>query len=364
MPGPTPDAGFVGCAAAEYDAQLAKAAMLVVLDRSSSMARNNKWSFAAQAVVKALDTSVFDTMAVGLLAAPSGQVEGPECIFNFPVSCSSPPFPQIDLKLAGTQKSGDPTGVRHDIKAWLASNTPDNGLGDATPLYGALQTAIESLKGWPEAGKRLLFVVTDGTLSCNQFSTRPGFKDCNGCDHDWEDPQNLIDLLKAANQDTIKPIETFVVGVPGAATYDRMGCAAPPYYMRLALSAIAYAGSPAYVPATCTGKTFTAPGADPTVSCHFDLTQGNFNAQTLADSIANIRGKVLGCVFDLPKPPQGTLNRFQVNVEYTTSSGTKTQLFKRKDPGNPCVSSGCWDYTKDDKVELFGKVCDEVKGFR
>ena len=35
---------------------------------------------------------------------------------------------------------------------------------------------------------------------------------------------------------------------------------------------------------------------------------------------------------------------------------------KRCDSNNPCQNTGCWDYTKDDKVELFGKACDEVKG--
>ena len=97
------------------------------------------------------------------------------------------------------------------------------------------------------------------------------------------------------------------------------------------------------------------------MSCHLDLTQGNFNAQALADNISLIRGKVLGCTFDLPQPPQGTLNRFQVNVEYTGTDGIKHELFKRKDTQNQCLATGCWDYNKDDKVELFGKACDDIK---
>jgi hypothetical protein len=363
IPVPRPDGGFMGCASTEYDAHQSPAALLVVLDRSSSMAMGNKWNYAAQAIVKALDQDVFDTMAVGLLASPSGSETGPACIFNLPVSCQSPPFPQIDLKMAGTQKSGAGSGVRSDIKTWLSTNTPDAGIGDATPLYSAMQSGIEALKNWTVAGgKRLMLVVTDGTLSCNQLSApmRPGFPDCNGCTVDWEHPQNIIDLLKGANQDKTQPIESFMVGVPGADTYDKTGCNYPPYYMRGALSAIAYAGSPNNVPANCTGKMFTAPSSDPAVSCHFDLTQGNFNVQALADDISLIRGKVLGCSFALPQPPSGTLNRFQVNVEYTTADGTKHQLFKRKDTQNQCLESGCWDYSQDQQVQLIGKACDDV----
>jgi hypothetical protein len=34
---------------------------------------NNKWVFAAQAIVAALDQPVFDTMSVGLMAAPNAK---------------------------------------------------------------------------------------------------------------------------------------------------------------------------------------------------------------------------------------------------------------------------------------------------
>src|SRR6476659_2241604 len=67
------------CATAQFEAHQAPAALLVVLDRSSSMASNNKWNFAAQAVVQALDADIFDSMYVGLYSAPSGSVTGPQC---------------------------------------------------------------------------------------------------------------------------------------------------------------------------------------------------------------------------------------------------------------------------------------------
>ena len=43
----------------------------------------------------------------------------------------------------------------------------------------------------------------------------------------------------AGGPDPAAPVQTFVIGVPGADTYDSSGCNAPPYHMRLALSAFA-----------------------------------------------------------------------------------------------------------------------------
>ncbi|MSP63289.1 MAG: hypothetical protein EXR72_23690 [Myxococcales bacterium] len=358
------DMAQMTCGKATYQGKQSPAALLVVLDRSDSMADNNKWVFASQAIVQALDSDVFDTMYVGLYAAPSGNVNGPQCIFNLPVACQAPPFPQIDLKLSGLLKSGDNMGVRHDVKAWLGNNAPGGGgLGDASPLYNAIQAALLSLQGFKlPGGKRMLFVVTDGTISCNQLSkpARPGFPDCNGCTVDWEHPNNIVALLQAANKDPQNPVETFVVGVPGADTYDPKGCDFPPYHMRAALSALAAAGSPANIPANCTGKTFAQNSPDPQVSCHFDLTQNNFKPQALADAITAVRGKVLGCTFELPQVDGGVVDKDLVNVKHTIG-GVTVDLKRRMDPKNACLMPGCWDYSKDGKVELIGKACTDIQ---
>ena len=125
---PAVDGSFNGCASATYDAVQVPAAMLVVLDRSSSMAMNSKWTFAAQAIVQALDADSFDGMHVGLYAAPSGSQAGPSCLLGLPVSCQAPPFPQVDLALAGADKSSAASGVRRRIKDWLTANSPDASL--------------------------------------------------------------------------------------------------------------------------------------------------------------------------------------------------------------------------------------------
>jgi hypothetical protein len=164
----------------------------------------------------------------------------------------------------------------------------------------------------------------------------------------------------AANHDLQHPVETFIVGLPGADTTGA-DCNSPPYHMRLALSAMAYAGSPNNVPANCDGRMFTKAGPDPANSCHIDLTRNNFNAQAVANTVSAVRGQVLGCVFELPALDGGTVDPNDVNVTYSIS-GASTGLKRRADPNNQCVNDGCWDYTVDGKVQLIGKACTDVKG--
>jgi hypothetical protein len=327
--------GQDGCVKFSAKAEVQPAAMLIVLDRSASMADGNKFTFAAQAIVQALDQPVFNTMQVGLMGVPSAPVKAPQCVLDASfgliskVACGLPPFPQVELKLAGTQKSSDASGVRHDIKAWIATatNGPDVDDPDSTPMYGALQLALGTLQALDM--KRILLVVTDGSFGCTVFSNRPGYDDCNGCKHEWEDPSNVIKMLQTANSDAAAPVETFLVGVPGADTYDKSGCVSPPYHMRAALSAIAYAGSPKFVPQSCTGKTYTQATLDPATSCHVDLTQGNFKAAALATTIKDVRSQVVGCVYPLPMAPSGqTIDLDAVNVEVTIN-GSKQTIKKR-----------------------------------
>lgn len=371
----TPD-GLPACATGAYKAQQQPAAMLVLLQRSGSMAQNNKWTFAAQAIVAALDQPVFDTMTVGLMAAPNAPTSAPQCLITASgglvtqVACGVPPFPQVDLKAAGTLKSSDSTGVRHDIKSWLSNNAPDLSAGEGNPLYDAIKAGINTLQAWPGPGKRILFVVTDGAISCTSISTRTAnaFKDGNGCP-DWENPNNIVSLVNQANTSSTTPVDTFIVGVPGADTYDATGVNYPPYHMRAALSDIAYAGSPANVPATCThtnpfhptSSSDTTVDPDPATSCHFDMTQ-SYSATQVSSAIAAVRGKVLGCIFDVPQPEGGVVDPNKVNVSYSTGGGPQNDLFKRATPTEDCSVTGCWDYTdsSDTKVELFGKACDDV----
>jgi hypothetical protein len=281
--------------------QLATDALLVLVDRSASMVDNSKWATVSQGIVQALDQDPFDALDLGLIASPTGAVTGPACIFGFPVACQAPAAPQENLGPAGPKSSVGP-GKRRSISDWLSANGPITGYPDASPLYAATQAALGALQAWGGTGHRILVVITDGSISCGQLAARPGFGDCNGCDHEWEDPQNIVSLVTTAKGDATRPVDTFVIGVPGADSYDASGCNYPPYHMRLALSAIAAAGSPEHVPADCDGRTFSQGGGDPATDCHFDVTQA-LNASTVEDAITAARSRVLDSQVDVSHDP-------------------------------------------------------------
>ncbi len=354
-----PFSADAGCATGNYQADFLPAAILVVLDGSGTMA-GTKWSNAQQAIVNAIDENAFDSAYLGLLVYPTSLVPGPACVFGIQVACGVSGLAQVPLQLAGMNKSSDPTGVRHDIYQELVAKTPAAGPGNGNPTYSALQSGIGILQGWPKMGKRILFYITDGGASCASVSspTRPGYTDGNGCP-DWEYPTSIATLVQTANQDPNAPVNTIFVGVPGADTTS--GVNNPPYSVRLALSAEAWAGSPQTCDPNCNGKTFSQSGGDPSMPCHFDMTV-NYSATILASAINQIRGSLLGCVFDVPQPDGGTVDPSKINVEYT-SNGMTTELAKRASSSDMCTTgNGCWDYNSSGQIVLIGPACTRVMG--
>lgn len=191
------DAGLdaSSCVTASIEASPAPSVLLFLIQRSGSMAAMNKWTYAAQAITATIDLRVFDGMGVGLMAAPSTNVAGPACIAGGSVACGIPSYPQVALRIAGTNRSTDDVGVRRALADWLVTNAPDQFAGDGNPLYAAIQAGLAVLQSFDVGGKRMLFVVTDGQLSCTSLSMRPAFVDANGCS-DWEDPQNVVELVR------------------------------------------------------------------------------------------------------------------------------------------------------------------------
>jgi hypothetical protein len=358
------DIGFDGaCATAQYAAKQDPAAMLFILDASNPMT-GPKWSAAGLAIVTAIDLDGFDGISLGLLASPSSTTDGAPCFPGFPVMCGNPAVPQVAMANAGTDKSSAPTGVRHNIYSWLSANYPDKDTssGSGTPLYDALSEAYKFIRLVSVPGKRIVTFVVNGAASCASIDKRPGYLDSNSCP-DWEEPDTLIALIKAAHDDPTAPVLTFVIGVPGADTDGSDPLTQPPYHLKRALSAYALAGSRETTPAGCDGA-WSQTGLNPTVPCHYDMTSGSLDAKALADNLAHIRGSALGCVFDLPTPTDGsTIDKNKVNVEIDNSGPPPTTdaLKRRSDPSDTCATDGCWDYTSDGKIQLLGKACDEAK---
>ena len=353
------------CAASSISATQTPTAVLIVLDRSSSMTTNSKWGAAQKAIVKAIDKDSFDNVILGLLAYPSHSVKGPACIWNWPVTCGVSALPQVPLANSGTDKVTGSTGPRKAIYGWLTANSPDNTNTDASPGYDAIKNGLSALQDLKKVDKRALVLLTDGGFSCASLSspTRPGYWD--GACNDWEYPDSVTKMIKAAYEHTTAPVNTFIVGLPGSDSTGKKqgGYDTAPYQMLLALSTYAWTGSPKTVPANCNGKSFSKAGWAPTIPCHFDMTQGTFDADALALAFAQVKGKVLGCTYKLPKvdDKNKTIDKSKVNLQIALDGKAAYTIPRRTSKTDTClVSKGCWDLDAKDNVSILGKACTDL----
>ena len=82
--GPGGDSGFAGCGTATFQAKALPAAMMFVLDKSGTMADGGKYAAAQAAIAQAIDVDAFDSMHIGLLGYPTGNVPSPACLGGVP----------------------------------------------------------------------------------------------------------------------------------------------------------------------------------------------------------------------------------------------------------------------------------------
>jgi hypothetical protein len=353
------------CASATFEAQGSPAALLFILDASGSMGMDNKYAYAQQAIVAAMDQPVFDSMSLGLLLYPQPTTVAAACpeLLGIGVNCVVSGLPQVPLQLAGMNTSSSSSGVRHDMYTTLVASAPASAPGNGNPMYDAFASGINTLQSFPLNGKRILFFVTDGGASCTSqdMPQRPYYADGNGCD-DYEDPSNIVTMLAMAHNDATAPVNSLIVGVEGADTTAADFPNAPPYSVQLALSAYALAGSPETAPSGCEGV-YTKSGSPPATPCFFDLTSTPNFTSTLSTDIGLIRNKLLGCTFLLPTPEAGAVSLEQVNVDYSVNGGAAVELEKRSMSTDMCLTgNGCWDYTGNNtEVELIGNACTAVE---
>jgi len=91
-------------------------------------------------------------------------------------------------------------------------------------------------------------------------------------------------------------------------------------------------------------------------------TSGNAASQ-LSAALATIRSTTaLDCTYTVPAPPKGqTLDPSKVNITYTSSTGTVTNVLQDP-PGTSCDAGSGWQYSADGKtINLCGKACNDVK---
>lgn len=308
------------CATDTFIADLEPSALAFQIDTSGSMncpitdpgclfedtpSSGSRWSAFRTAMLGALE-GLPDTLATGVLRFP----------VTFSCAAATP--------VVAIQPLGD---VRTTIVSELNAITDPDGV---TPTHDALLAGYEILRARPEEN-RFLLLATDGAASV-----------CEGCDEDCAFgtvPPPAVDAMvnDVAEALATDGIRTFVIGVPGAASF------------RTELSRIANSGG--------TARSDTCSDNGPEY-CHYDLTDATVDfGSLLTDTLNEISGDVLACDFAVPTEATVDLNR--VNVRVTAGDGTTSDV-----PRDPSEQNG-WNYNEDSsRILLFGPACDSAKSAR
>ena len=295
--GVDPDAG---CASAATESKLHPVDLLIVVDKSGSMADAGKWD----AVTHALDAFFTDPASAGLRVAlrffPDAGCDSLTCSET---ECAKPLVDLAPLTLAAAPADAQ----EQALVAAVASRQP----GGDTPMYAALAGA-EAWGGKHQNGqpgeKATVVLVTDG--------------EPNGCNDD------MLAIASLATGARLKHgVLTYAVGLAGS-NVDHMNL-------------VAEAGG--------TKQAFFIGG-------------GDVGAALLA-ALKQIEGDQIACDLALPTPPNGKLDTAKVNVVYTPGDGSAPLTIGRVDDASFCTHGG-WHFDDPNaptKVVLCDSTCAAVR---
>jgi hypothetical protein len=200
----------------------------------------------------------------------------------------------------------------------------------ATPTHDAFVYATDTLAASTLMGNKYVVLVTDGAPTYSLG--------CMGTGQAAVDNAPLIQAVADAN--TMRGIKTFVIGSPGSEP------------ALASLSAMATQGGTAKVGCSDAGPNY----------CHFDMTTAPDLAAALNEAFKAITGSVITCNYTIPPPMSGKMvDPNLVNVNFTSSSGTVTQIGKDPDPAGAACNHG-WQYAANNtQIILCPDTCDLVK---
>ena len=341
-PAPSSIAGNLldaSCARASVQSSLLPTFMLLVLDRSGSMACNpppTTDSVACELAPERADAALPSKWEIVEQAIKTAVADLPPDVsvgvsyFSNDNDCGVHAEPDVAI-------SALEPAQRTAIDASLGDVLPGGG----TPMVGATILAYRHMHAQALAGRlaghRFVVLLTDGEQS-DQCS------DATRCDGASACTQLLVreEVPKAAGAGAT--IKTFVIGAPGSEP------------ARSVLSEIALAGGTA------------AAGCDVARGdCHFDMTQRADFAEALGGALADIAGQALTCTLPLPQPTalDAELDLERVNVIHSPSGGAAPRVVPQD------ITRGCddgadgWQYADGNReIRLCGASCDAVRADR
>lgn len=294
------------CAVEIYGGVLQPGSILLVVDISGSMTRDNKWSDTQAAVSEAI-VDAPDELEMGVTFFPKpGSPSNCSSVWDTPGVAVAP--------LSST---------RNNILNAIGMQTP-NG---STPTRQALLSAYDTMSSLQTNGERFVLLMTDGDPDIHT-NTSVFEAECGSYADMWTESSQMRDGMPS--------VKTFVVGSPGVLDYGF-------------LSRLAVAGGTARDPA-CDPASGCETGGN---CCHYQIGSFNFQDQ-LTDVLREINGAIQGCTFAIPQGDD--VDPDKVNVVVRTSDGD-TELSR------DASEEDGWNYAdaSETSVTLFGPECERVK---
>lgn len=320
------------CAARTGEAEVLPTVLQLVVDTSYSMndrprnSNQTKWDITSDALETAID-GLPSTTAVGVLFYPnrSTQPGRPESEARDISACVN-----VSAMIPIETLADDGSAHRRELERAIE----DAGPNGSTPTHDAYRYAYRNgMQASDLTGNRFMLLITDGAPTFALQCTGGGGAD------DPQPTQPIIDDIRAAREEGVR---TFIIGSPGSESVNGVD-------VRSWLAEAAVRGGTARSGCSLYGPDY----------CHIDLSQNADFAGALNAAFARILGQIISCSFELPTPPAGeVLNTDQINVIYSTGSGsTETLLGRNEDPN---CNEG-WQLDDDNKLTLCPATCELVK---
>ncbi len=316
--GPVVIAEDAACATRTAEAQRRPMNLLLVLDRSGSMADNGKWT-AAVAAIRSLVMRLDDETRVGITFFPAASAPDQAATYASPAI---------------------PVGALRDTRATILSRLSSTSPNGNTPMSCALQGSTAYYRGFTLDGSHNTVLITDGipTEECTDTNAQCGaipnlldlaaFMRWAACRD--EAGKNAVRVAVTLAQRETPPIRTFVCGTPEASdTF---------------LSDLAVSGGSART-SDCRASQ----------SCHYSLRAGSFETD-LTNAFNEIRGRALSCEFDINVDPS-MVDPTRVNVNYQGNGDMSSRLVPRD-----VDHRDGWDYSAGMRsIVLYGPTCDRLR---